>query len=303
MTVLLDRDTPVIVQGFTGRIGSFHAQEMIDYGTKVLGGVTPGKGGTTHMGLPVFNTVRGAVAETGATASIVFVPPPFAADSIMEAADAGIRFCVCITDGIPAQDMMRVKRYMRRYRYEDRMRLVGPNGAGVISPGQGMMGIMPAHLRRGPRGHRQPVGDPGLRGGEPDEGAGHRRVHLGGHRRRPDQRLLVPRHPGALREGPGHGCGRHDRRDRRPAGGRGGRLGARPHEQAAHRLHRGALGAQGQAHGPCRRHHLGLRGVGAGEGRDPSQRGAHDRPPSRRLRRDGGSGAEPPAGSLIGGEP
>ena len=146
MTILLDRSTPVIVQGFTGRIGSFHAQEMIDYGTKVLGGVTPGKGGTTHMGLPVFNTVRGAVAETGATASIVFVPPPFAADSIMEAADAGIRFCVCITDGIPAQDMMRVKRYMRRYRFEDRMRLVGPNGAGVISPGQAMMGIMPGHI-------------------------------------------------------------------------------------------------------------------------------------------------------------
>ena len=146
MTILLDRSTPVIVQGFTGRIGSFHAQEMIDYGTKVVGGVTPGKGGATHLGLPVFNTVRGAVAETGAKASIVFVPPPFAADSIMEAADAGVRFCVCITDGIPAQDMMRVKRYMRRYRFEDRMRLVGPNGAGVISPGQGMMGIMPGHI-------------------------------------------------------------------------------------------------------------------------------------------------------------
>lgn len=146
MAILLDRRTPVIVQGLTGRIGSFHAQEMIDYGTEVLGGVTPGKGGAIHLGLPVFNTVKGAVAETGAVASIVFVPPPFAADSIMEAADAGIRLCVCITDGIPAQDMMRVKRYMRRYRREERMRLVGPNCAGVISPGQGMMGIMPGHI-------------------------------------------------------------------------------------------------------------------------------------------------------------
>jgi len=146
MTILIDRDTRVIVQGFTGRIGSFHAQEMIDYGTKVVGGVTPGKGGASHLGLPVFNTVKGAVEETGATASIVFVPPPFAADSIMEAADAGIRTCVCITDGIPTQDMIQVKRYMRRYKFEDRMRLIGPNCAGVITPGQAMMGIMPGHI-------------------------------------------------------------------------------------------------------------------------------------------------------------
>jgi malate-CoA ligase subunit alpha len=146
MTILLDRTTPVIVQGFTGRIGSFHAQEMIDYGTKVVGGVTPSKGGTTHLGLPVFNTVKGAIAETGATASIVFVPPPFAADSIMEAADAGIKLCVCITDGIPAQDMMRVKRYMMRYPKDRRPMMVGPNCAGIISPGKAMLGIMPGHI-------------------------------------------------------------------------------------------------------------------------------------------------------------
>ncbi|AJE48675.1 succinate--CoA ligase subunit alpha [Celeribacter indicus] len=146
MAILIDGKTPVIIQGFTGRIGSFHAAEMVDYGTNVVGGVTPGKGGGTHLDLPVFNTVKGAIEETGAEASLVFVPPPFAADSIMEAADAGIRLCVCITDGIPAQDMMRVKRYMRRYRFENRMRLVGPNCAGVISPGQAMMGIMPGHI-------------------------------------------------------------------------------------------------------------------------------------------------------------
>ncbi len=146
MSVLLHADTRVIVQGITGKIGSFHAEEMLAYGTKVVGGVTPGKGGTAHLGLPVFNAVRDAVRETGATASIVFVPPPFAADSIMEAADAGIRLCVAITDGIPAQDMIQVKRYMRRYKAEARMQLIGPNCAGVISPGKALLGIMPGHI-------------------------------------------------------------------------------------------------------------------------------------------------------------
>lgn len=146
MAILLNEETRVIVQGFTGRIGTFHTQEMIDYGTNVVGGVTPGRGGSVHLDKPVFNTVKGAVEETGAEASIVFVPPPFAADAIMEAADAGLKLCVCVTDGIPAQDMMRVKRFMKRYSRERRMRLVGPNCAGVISPGKGMMGIMPGHI-------------------------------------------------------------------------------------------------------------------------------------------------------------
>jgi malate-CoA ligase subunit alpha len=146
MAILLTEKTPVIVQGITGRMGAFHAEEMIAYGTNVVGGVTPGRGGETAVGRPVFNTVREAVAATGATASIVFVPPPFAADSIMEAADAGIRHCVCITDGIPAQDMMRVKRYMRRYKTAGRMRLTGPNCAGTVSPGRAMLGIMPGHI-------------------------------------------------------------------------------------------------------------------------------------------------------------
>ena len=146
MSILVDDKTPVILQGFTGKIATFHAQEAIAYGTKVVGGTSPGKGGTKHLDLPVFNTVKDAVNATGAEASLAFVPAGFAADAIMEAADAGIKVCVCITDGIPAQDMMRVKRYMRRYRAENRMRLVGPNCAGVISPGKAMLGIMPGHI-------------------------------------------------------------------------------------------------------------------------------------------------------------
>ncbi len=146
MAIYINENTPILIQGFTGRIGTFHAQEMIDYGSNVVGGVTPGKGGTEHLGRPVFNTMKGAVDETNAQASIVFVPPPFAADAIMEAADAGIKYCVCITDGIPAQDMIRVKRYMRRYKKENRMRLTGPNCAGTISPGKSMLGIMPGHI-------------------------------------------------------------------------------------------------------------------------------------------------------------
>lgn len=143
MAILIKEDTKVLIQGISGRIGQFHAKDMIEYGTNVVGGVTPGKGGKTVLDRPVFNTMKGAVQETGANASIVFVPPPFAADAIMEAADAGIKFCTCVTDGIPAQDMMRVKRFMRRYREEDKMVLTGPNCAGTISPGIGMMGIMP----------------------------------------------------------------------------------------------------------------------------------------------------------------
>jgi malate-CoA ligase subunit alpha len=146
MSILIDQATRVIVQGYTGDKATFHAREMIAYGTNVVGGVTPGKGGTRHLDRPVFNTVKDAVRETGATASIVFVPAAFCADSIMEAAAAGIRFVVAITDGIPAQDMMMVKRYMLRFPRDRRTMLVGPNCAGVISPGKAMMGIMPGHI-------------------------------------------------------------------------------------------------------------------------------------------------------------
>lgn len=146
MAIHLKETTKVLVQGFTGQIGSFHSADMIKYGTNVVGGVTPGKGGMQHLDKPVFNTMKEAVEATEAEASIIFVPPPFAADSIMEAADAGIKFCVAITDGIPSQDMIRVKRYMRRYRADKKMILTGPNCAGSISPGKSMMGIMPGHI-------------------------------------------------------------------------------------------------------------------------------------------------------------
>ncbi len=146
MAIVINQDSRVLVQGFTGKIGSFHAEDMINYGTNIVGGVTPGKGGQRHLQRPVFNTVREAVAKTEANTSIVFVPPPFAADSIMEAADAGIKYCVAITDGIPTQDMMQVKRYLLRYPKSERMILTGPNCAGTISPGKCMLGIMPGHI-------------------------------------------------------------------------------------------------------------------------------------------------------------
>jgi malate-CoA ligase subunit alpha len=146
MSILIDEKTPILVQGITGDKGSFHTKEMIDYGTKVVAGVTPGKGGRTHHGVPVFNTVKDAVRETGAQASITFVAPAFAADAIMEAADAGIRLICSITDGIPAQDMMKVKRYFLRFPKDRRPMMVGPNCAGIISPGKAMLGIMPGHI-------------------------------------------------------------------------------------------------------------------------------------------------------------
>ncbi|PPD41249.1 MAG: succinate--CoA ligase subunit alpha [Methylocystis sp.] len=153
MSILIDEKTPILIQGITGDKGSFHAREMIDYGSNVVAGVTPGKGGKTHHGIPVFNTVKEAVRETGAQASITFVAPAFCADAIMEAADAGIRLICSITDGIPAQDMMKVKRYFLRFPKDRRPMLVGPNCAGIISPGKAMLGIMPGHIySKGPVG-------------------------------------------------------------------------------------------------------------------------------------------------------
>lgn len=144
MSVLLNKDSKVLVQGFTGKEGSFHATQMLEYGTRVVGGVTPGKGGTTHLGLPVFDTVKDGVVATGAGVSVIFVPPAYGADAIMEAADAGISLIVCITEGIPVKDMIKVKEYLRC----TGSRLIGPNCPGIITPGEAKVGIMPGFIHQ-----------------------------------------------------------------------------------------------------------------------------------------------------------
>ena len=147
MSVLVNKSSKIIVQGFTGKEGSFHAEQMIEYGTNIVGGVTPGKGGQMHLGLPVFNTVKEAVDKAGADTSIIFVPPRFAADAVMEAAEAGIKVIICITEGIPVQDMVKVKAYI-----ENRdCRLVGPNCPGVMTPGEAKVGIMPGFIHKAGR--------------------------------------------------------------------------------------------------------------------------------------------------------
>ena len=144
MSVLVNKSTRLVVQGITGKEGTFHTKQMVEYGTNVVGGVTPGKGGTTHEGIPVFNTVADAVKQVGANASVIYVPPAFAGDAIMEAADAGIPVVVCITEGIPTLDMVKVKEYLS----DKSTRLIGPNCPGIISPGKCKIGIMPGHIHR-----------------------------------------------------------------------------------------------------------------------------------------------------------
>ncbi len=147
MSILVDKKTRVVVQGLTGREGSFHSRQMIEYGTRIVAGVTPGKGGTKHLGVPIFNTVAEAEGETGATAAMAFVPPPFAADAILEAVDAGLALAICIAEGIPVLDMVRVAARLQN----STTRLIGPNCPGIISPGQCKLGIMPGFIHK--RGH------------------------------------------------------------------------------------------------------------------------------------------------------
>ncbi|MCG9015128.1 succinate--CoA ligase subunit alpha, partial [Laribacter hongkongensis] len=144
MSVLVNKDTRVLVQGFTGKNGTFHSEQALAYGTKVVGGVTPGKGGSEHLGLPVFNTMKDAVRETRADASVIYVPAPFVLDSVIEAVDAGVKLIVTITEGVPTLDMLKVKRYVE----ESGARLIGPNCPGIITPGECKIGIMPGHIHK-----------------------------------------------------------------------------------------------------------------------------------------------------------
>ncbi len=291
MSILIDETTPIIVQGMTGDKGSFHTKEMVEYGTNVVGGVTPGKGGTKHQGLPVFNTVKEAVEATGATTSITFVAPAFCADAIMEAADAGIRLICSITDGIPAQDMMRVKRYLRRYPKDKRPMMVGPNCAGIISPGKAMLGIMPGHIylkgkvgvisRSGTLGYEaasqmKAVGigittSVGI-GGDPINGSSFL-DHLQLFEDDPEtEAVLLIGEIGGPQEAEASEWIKDAHEEA------GGWLRRRPHR------------AEGTAHGPCRRHHLRRRRQRRGEGRDHEvlrpDRGAK----SERVRIDRGAG-------------
>src|SRR5947209_5482966 len=145
MSILIDKNTKVICQGFTGKQGTFHSEQAIAYGTKMVGGVTPGKGGQEHLGLPVFDTVRDAVHKTNADATVIYVPAPFCKDSIIEAADAGVRLIVCITEGVPVLDMLQVRAYLDN---RPEIRLIGPNCPGVITPGECKIGIMPGNIHR-----------------------------------------------------------------------------------------------------------------------------------------------------------
>ena len=185
MSILVNKNTRVVTQGITGATGQFHTRACKEYGTQMVAGVVPGKGGTDFEGIPIFDTVEQARKATGANASVIYVPPPFAADAIMEAADAGVELVVCITEGIPVLDMVKVKRYLEG----SKTRLIGPNCPGVITPGECKIGIMPGYIHKPGRGRRGlALGHADLRGGVSADAARHRPIDLRRHRRRPDHR-------------------------------------------------------------------------------------------------------------------
>ncbi len=192
MSILINKRTKVICQGFTGAQGTLHSEQALAYGTKLVGGVTPGKGGTTHLGLPVFDTVRDAVEATGATASVIYVPAPFCKDSILEAIAAGMKLVVCITEGIPTLDMLAIKARLAT----SQTRLIGPNCPGVITPGECKIGIMPGDIHLpGTRRHRVALRYADVRSGQTDDRSRLWPEQLRRYRRRPDSRQPLHRHP------------------------------------------------------------------------------------------------------------
>ena len=278
MAVLLDKNTRLIVQGITGREGTFHAKAAQAYHTNVVGGVTPGKGGTTHEGWPVFNTVADAVKETGANASVIFVPPPFAADAIMEAADAGIGLVVCITEGIPVVDMMKAMTFLEGSsgHAADRTELPGHHLAGQ---GQGRHHPR-EHLQGRPHRHRVEERHADLRGDRSADAPGPRPEHLHRHRRRSADRDDAHRRARVVPERSGNRRGDHDWRDRRIGRRRSGRVDQAALQEADRRVHRGPDGAAGTPHGSRRRDHRRRQGHGGREdgGADRRRRASREEP-------------------------